>query len=76
MPNRLFRHDGRHKIKFEHNVRMTIKQTGATQTNDPTKVRQTQKASFINNTNTATIAGDLVIEKQALSKALRPKADN
>jgi hypothetical protein len=76
MPNRLFRHDGRHWIKFEDNVRMTVNQSGATQTNDPTKVRQTQKASFINNTNTATIAGEVVVEKQALSKALRPKADN
>jgi hypothetical protein len=76
MPNRLFRYDGRHWIKFEDNVRMTVNQSGATQTNDPTKVKRTQKASFINNTNTATIAGELVIEKQALSKALRPKADN
>lgn len=76
LPNRLFRYDGRHWIKFEDNVRMTINQTGATQTNDPTKVRQTQKASFINNTNTATIAGEVVVERQALSKALRPRADN
>ena len=76
MPNRLFRYDGRHWIKFEDNVRMTINQSGATQTNDPTKVRRTQKASFINNTNTATIAGEVVVEKQALSKALRPRADN
>jgi hypothetical protein len=76
MPNRLFRYDGRHWIKFEDNVRMTINQSGATQTNDPTKVKRTQKASFINNTNTATIAGEVVVEKQALSKALRPRADN
>lgn len=76
LPNRLFRYDGRHWIKFEDNVRMTINQTGATQTNDPAKVRQTQKASFINNTNTATIAGEVVVERQALSKALRPRADN
>jgi hypothetical protein len=76
MPNRLFRYDGRHWIKFEDNVRMTVNQSGATQTNDPTKVRKTQKASFINNTNTATIAGEVVVEKQALSKALRPRADN
>jgi hypothetical protein len=39
-------------------------------------VRQTQKSSFVNNTNTATIAGKVVKEKQALSKALRPQADN
>jgi hypothetical protein len=39
-------------------------------------VRQTQKTGFINNTNTATIAGEVVVERQALSKALKPKADN
>jgi hypothetical protein len=76
MPNRLFRYDGRHWIKFEDNVRMTVNQSGATQTNDPTKIKRTQKASFINNTNTATIAGEVVQERQALSKALKPKADN
>jgi hypothetical protein len=38
-------------------------------------VRKTQKTGFINNTNTATIAGEVVPERQALSKALKPKAD-
>jgi hypothetical protein len=76
LPNRLFRYDGRHWIKFEDNVRMTIRQTGETQTTDPTKVRKTQKATFINNNNTATIAGEVVQERQALSKALKPRADN
>jgi hypothetical protein len=38
-------------------------------------VRQTLKTSFINNKNTATIAGQVVQERQALSKALKPKAD-
>jgi hypothetical protein len=37
--------------------------------------RYTQKGSFINNTNTATINGSVVVERQALSKALKPKAD-
>jgi len=36
----------------------------------------TQKGTFINNDNTNTIAGEQVPERQALSKALRPKADN
>ena len=76
MPNRLFRYDGRHWIKFEDDVRMTISTAGSTQTTDPTKVKQTQKSGFINNTNTATIAGEVVVERQALSKALRPRADN
>jgi len=80
MPNRLFRYDGRHWIKFEDNVRMTVLQKGETQTDDPTKVKKTQKATFINNTNTATIGGEVVTERQSLSKALRnklkPTADN
>ena len=38
-------------------------------------VRQTQKAGFINNTNTDTINGNTVKERQSLSKALRPEAD-
>lgn len=76
LPNRLFRYDGRNWIKFEDNVRMTVLQKGETQTNDPDKVRKTQKTGFINNTNTATIAGEVVQERQALSKALKPRADN
>jgi hypothetical protein len=80
MPNRLFRYDGRHWIKYEDNVRMTLNNFGSEdvvsgpETGKP--VRQTQKSSFINNTNTSTIAGSVVKERQALSKALKPKADN
>ena len=74
MPNRLYRHDGRHWIKFEDDVRMTLSNTS--NSDAPGKeVRQTQKSSFINNINTATIAGEVVPERQALSKALKPKAD-
>ena len=76
MPNRLFRYDGRHWIKFEDNVRMTVAQTGETQTTNPDRVRKTQKGTFVNNTTTATIAGEVIAERQALSKALKPKADN
>jgi hypothetical protein len=39
-------------------------------------VRKTLKSSFINNTTTATINGEIIKEKQALSKVLKPKADN
>jgi len=39
------------------------------------EVRQTQKASFINNVNVNTIDGKEIPERQSLSKALRPKAD-
>ena len=80
MPNRLYRYDGRHWIKFEDNVRMTLNNLGNTDTANGTfagqQVRQTQKMTFINNANTATINGKVVKERQALSKALKPKADN
>lgn len=80
MPNRLFRWDGRNWIKYEDNVRMTLNNFGDSDVASAPfvgkDVRQTQKTSFINNTNTATIAGEVVQERQALSKALRPRADN
>jgi hypothetical protein len=38
-------------------------------------VRLNQKGSFINNDTVAKIDGRTVQEKQGLSKALRPKAD-
>jgi len=67
LPNRLFRYDGTRWIKVEDSLRETL-------TNDNT--RQTQKSGFINNTATNTIGGEAVPERQSLSKALRPKADN
>lgn len=76
LPNRLFRYDGRHWIKFEDNVRMTVSMTGETQTNDPALVRQTQKSSFVNNNTTSTIGGVVIKEKQALSQVLKARADN
>ena len=66
LPNRLFRYDGARWVKQEDNVRMTMTQTDT---------RSTQKGTFINNTNSATISGENVIERQSLSDALRPKAD-
>lgn len=76
VPNRLFRFDGRHWLKYEDNVRMTTSMLGGTQTDDATLVRRKLKADFINNTNTSTIGGSIVPEKQSLSRALKPKADN
>ena len=80
LPNRLFRFDGRHWIKFEDNVRMTMNNFGTQDVSTGTfagqAIQQTEKTSFINNSNTATIAGQVVQERQALSKALKPKADN
>lgn len=80
MPNRLFRYDGRRWIKYEDNVRMTLNNTGfeevALPENQNKPIRTTQKTSFINNNSTSTIAGQTVSEKQALSKILKPRADN
>lgn len=66
MPNRLFRFDGTRWVKFEDSVRMTMTNTDH---------RQTQKTSFINNTNTNVIGGETVPERQSLSQALKPQAD-
>jgi hypothetical protein len=66
MPNRLFRYDGRRWVKVEDAVRMTMT-NGAD--------RQTQKGTFINNTTVSDICDDPVEERQSLSKALRPRAD-
>lgn len=75
LPNRLFRHDGVHWIKYEDNVRMTTSMLGESQTDNPLLVRRKLKASFINNTTTATIGGVVIAEKQALSQVLKLKAD-
>jgi hypothetical protein len=40
------------------------------------QIRVTQKTSFINNNTTNVIDGHSIEEKQSLSKALRPQADN
>lgn len=80
-PNRLFRYDGKHWVKYEDNVKMTLTNNGFedTATGAPyagAPVRLNQKGTFVNNNNTSTISGKVVPEKQALSKAFRPKADN
>jgi hypothetical protein len=67
LPNRLFKFDGNRWLRMYDDVRMTL-------TNDST--RQTQLTSFINNNNSSAIGGETVAERQALSKALKPKADN
>ena len=67
LPNRLFRYDGGRWVKMEDNVRMTLSNTDT---------RSNLKGTFVNNTKTSTIAGETVTERQSLSKALRPKADN
>lgn len=67
LPNRLFRYDGNNWKKVEDNVRADL-----THTNE----KDTLLGTFINNTTVNTISGEDVTERQALSKALRAKADN
>ena len=66
-PTRLFRYDGTRWVKQEDNVRMTLSNTNT---------RTHQKGTFINNANTNEIGGEQIEERQSLSQALRPKADN
>jgi hypothetical protein len=79
LPNRLFRYDGTRWVSYQDKVRMTMNNFGeqdtATGTFAGAEIRQTEKTTFINNSNTSTIAGKVVNEKQALSKALKPRAD-
>ena len=67
VPNRLFRYDGRRWLKIEDAVRMTLTNTDT---------RSTQKGTFINNTNTTTVAGESFPERQSVSQALKAKTDN
>jgi hypothetical protein len=80
LPNRLFRFSKGRWHKQEDNVRMTMSNLGASDVAAGAEyagkdVRLTQKGTFINNTTTAVIDGRTTKEKQSLSKALRPKAD-
>ncbi len=81
LPNALFRYDGKRWNLYEQGVRMTMNQFGSQdvapgEAFEGERVRMTQKTSFINNATTATINGKVVTERQALSKALKPQADN
>lgn len=67
LPHRMFRYDGTKWTRVKDDVRMTM---------TPKTDRFTQKGSFINNTSTNIIGGEVVEERQSLSKALRPRADN
>ena len=67
LPNRLFRFDGVRWLKVEDSVRLTTTNTNA---------RNTFKTGFVNNSNTSTINGLTVEQRQSLTDALKPKADN
>tara|TARA_Y200000002_G_scaffold380840_1_gene393308 strand:- start:1142 stop:2299 length:1158 start_codon:yes stop_codon:yes gene_type:complete len=66
LPNRLFRYDGQRWVKMEDAVRMTMTNTDS---------RNTFKSGFVNNSAVNSIAGETVKERQSLSEALKPKAD-
>lgn len=69
VPNRLFRYDGRRWVKIEDAVRTDLT-PGSTD-------NKTLRSGFTNNNNSfQNSSGETVEERQSLSKALRPKADN
>jgi len=67
LPNRLFRYDGTRWVKIEDSVRIT------TTNNDS---RANYKTGFVNNSSSDTINGLTVLQRQSLTDALKPKADN
>ena len=67
LPNRLFRYDGARWVKVEDSIRLTT-------TNDDT--RKNWKTKFVNASGTTTINGLTVEQRQSLTDALKPKADN
>ena len=67
LPNRLFRYDGNRWIKIEDSVRINM-------TNNDS--RANYKTGFVNNTSEATINGLTTKQRQSLTEALKPKADN
>ncbi len=79
-PQRLFRFNGKRWVKYEDDVRMTMSNLGPSDVVSGERfegkdARKTQKTGFINNTNTDVIDGKVIKQKQSLSKALRPEAD-
>ena len=67
LPNRLFRYDGNRWVKIEDSVRINMSNTDT---------RSTFKTGFVNNSGSATINGLTVEQRQSLTNALKPKADN
>jgi hypothetical protein len=66
-PNRLFRFNGRKWVKVEDSVR----------TPQIPDISKNQKSSFVNNTASTRLSDGTVLEqRQTLSQALAPKADN
>lgn len=66
-PNRLFRFNGRKWVKVENDVR----------TSQLPDLSRNQKSTFVNNTASARLSdGTVLPQRQTLSQALAPKADN
>lgn len=69
VPNRLFRYDGKRWVKIEDALRTNLT-PGAVDNNTPRNL-------YVNNTSTYTdLQGNTHPQRQSLSKALTPKADN
>ena len=67
LPNRLFRYDGNRWVKVEDSVRITTTNTDT---------RGNFKTNFVNNATESTINGLTTKQRQSLTNALKPKADN
>ena len=67
LPNRLFRYDGVRWVKIEDSVRITMSNTDT---------KENWKTKFVNASGTTNINGLTVDQRQSLSNALKPKADN
>ena len=67
LPNRLFRYDGARWVKIEDSVRITTTNTDT---------RGNFKTNFVNNATESTINGLTTKQRQSLTNALKPKADN
>ena len=67
LPNRLFRYDGNRWVKIEDSVRITM-------TNNDSRLNY--KTGFVNNSAESTINGLTTKQRQSLTNALKPKADN
>jgi hypothetical protein len=65
-PKRLYRFDEVRWVKVTDDVRETLSNTDT---------RKNQLGTFVNNTTTSTIGGEVVEERQSITDALRPKAD-
>ena len=67
LPNRLFRYDGSRWVKIEDSVRITMSNTDT---------KENWKTKFVNASGTTNINGLTVDQRQSLTNALKPKADN